>query len=669
MKILNMAFAAVCHISTEQRFSEQINKENLRNVLKYFTSKAHPAGSFNDHEQALWTKERLESYGLETHIEEYEPLLTFPLERKLIIKEPVVFQASLREAIVPEDESSFDQDAVPTFLGYSANGNLTDASLVYANKCDIRDFEALAKSNITVKGNIVLCRYGGAFRGLKVRAAEVNGAAGCLIYSDPIDDGFCRGEVYPKGPYRPETSVQRGSVQYANFYSGDPLTPFVAAKKNVPRLNLSEANIPKIPALPLSYGDASVFLKAIRGAGVIASSIDHNWQGGLDFDYWTGPSGKVDLFLKHEFKIKPIWNVISAIPGHKEPDRVILFGNHRDAWVNGAVDPNSGTTILLEIARIFGKMYKEGWKPARTIMFASWDGEEYGLLGSTEWVEDRIASLNKTLIAYINIDQGVYGKFFKASATPSLQTLIYNVTKGITDPFSPDKTVYDTWLNNSGAIIKELGLGSDYVPFVHQIGVASMDVRFEGPYGVYHSNYDSMYWMEHFGDPQFNYHAVLVEITGKIILSLSESIILPFDYSPYLKSLKRYLNDVKKEFIEQRVNYDLSPIEIAIQSFEDSLPIISQMNEIDQSKVKLLNEQLAFAERFFLDINGISGRAWYRHVIYAPGEWTGYAALIFPGIYEALERKRKQEICDSIIQVAASIQRVADFWKTEDLFH
>ena len=330
--LVSFIISTVIKVSNDQTFSQAINKDNLNRVLEYFTSMAHPAGSLNDHQQALWTLEKFKSFGLETSIAEYEPLINFPLKRVLKMTSPVEFTASLQEAVVPEDERSFDQDAVPTFLGYSANGNITNAQIVYANYCDLEDFAALEKVGIKVEGHIVMCRYGGTFRGLKVRAAEVKGAIGCLIYSDPIDDGFGRGAVYPQGPYRPETSVQRGSVQYSNFYSGDPLTPFVAAKPGAPRLNISDANIPKIPALPLSYGDASVLLHALNGSGVqVSSAINKKWQGGLSFPYYSGPAAKVDFFLDHEFKIKPIWNVMAVLPGSLEPDRVVLFGNHRDA--------------------------------------------------------------------------------------------------------------------------------------------------------------------------------------------------------------------------------------------------------------------------------------------------------------------------------------------------
>ena len=305
-------------------------------------------------------------------------------------------------------------------------------------------------------------------------------------------------------------------------------------------------------------------------------------------------------------------------------------------------------------------------------MFASWDGEEYGLLGSTEWVEDKVASLNKTLVAYVNIDQGAYGKNFKASATPSLQSLIRNVTKQVMDP-STGKPVYDSWFQRNGADIPELGFGSDYVSFIHQVGVASMDLRFEGPYGVYHSNYDSLYWMQHFGDPGFKYHAALTEVTGKILMRLADSVTLPFEFGPYLEALKQYLADVETEFKDRGVVYDLDAIRQALVTFEASMPNLSKVMSFETSsssckkKVRLLNEQLAFAERFFLDLKGISGRPWYRHIIYAPGEWTGYAASTFPGIYEALDRN-DADVRAAIQQVADSINRVSSFWKSESDF-
>ena len=527
-----------------------------------------------------------------------------------------------------------------------------------------------------------MCRYGGAFRGLKVRAAELSGAAAVLVYSDPKEDGYTRGKVYPSGPLRPESSVQRGSVQYSNFYSGDPLTPFVAATKDAPRINISDANIPKIPALPISYEDAEPFLKALVGHGFKASSISKSWQGGLPFTYWTGPAGKASLYLQHNFSVKPIWNVIATIPGKREVDRAIIFGNHRDAWVFGAVDPNSGTSIMLETARVFGKMLKKGWRPDRTLVFASWDGEEYGLLGSTEFVEEKAAILNKTLIAYINIDQGAYGRNFLASATPSLQTLIRQVAKTVVDPKS-GKRLYDVWKKQGGSgkgRISELGFGSDYVPFIHQVGVASMDIRFSGPYGVYHSNYDSFNWIEKFGDPGFKYSKVLCEsifsfnvVTGKILLRLMNSDVLPFDYSIYARALEGYLVDVKKKLKNHRLNNSIASISDSIKSFKVAIPKLTKLFSIqqqlglDKTGVKFLNDQLAFAERYFLDFDGISGRPWYRHVIYAPGEWTGYGAVTMPGIHEAIERHQAEGIDHAIQQVADSINRVVMFWRTRDV--
>ncbi|KAJ3306436.1 hypothetical protein HDV03_005046 [Kappamyces sp. JEL0829] len=661
----------------ESYFVKQVRHENLKSALRYYTSEAHPAGSAADHKRAIFTQNQFKEAGLETWIREYEPLLTYPIHRELSLRQDGIegtFRAALTEDIVEDDEASYDQQAVPTFLGYSANGSLSDVPVLYANFCGLEDFKLLEQAKVAIKGSLVLCRYGDAFRGLKVRAAELFGAAGVLIYSDPKEDGRNRGPVYPDGPWRPKSGVQRGSVQYSNFYAGDPLTPGIPATHDAPRINLSDANVPKIPALPISYADAFPFLQALEGHGVKAASLGDSWQGGLEVEYWTGPAAKATLKLTHEFQTKPIWNVMAMIPGKHEPDRAVVFGNHRDAWVYGAVDPNSGSAVLLETARIFGEMAKRGWQPDRTVIFASWDGEEYGLLGSTEWVEDQVKNLNKTLLAYINIDQGAYGRQFAAAATPSLQTLIRQVAKEVHDPVT-GKVLYDVWFSENpdddGLLpkIQPLGFGSDYVAFIHQIGVASMDVRFVGDYGVYHSNYDSMVWMEKYGDPGFLYHATLTQVTGKIALRLLQSAVLPFDFAPYAKALETYARDVKEALDRTDLPHSLDGLERAIQRFRASFPRQKSLLELqpDQDhfgKVRLLNDQLGFAERGFLDPKGIYGRSWYRHVIYAPGEWTGYEASLMPGIYEAIERGTGVQ--EAIDQVADSIERVVVFWQSRE---
>ncbi|KAH6580683.1 hypothetical protein BASA61_009495 [Batrachochytrium salamandrivorans] len=709
-------------------FDSLISKRNVKDTLEFLTSRSHIAGSDNDHEYASYIQKRWQEAGLpSTHIKSYYPLLNFPIARSLSLLEPKHYDALLSEPVVPEDKSSTHPEDIPTFLGFSPSGNVT-AELVYANFGDPQDFDALASNGIDVKGKIVLVRYGASFRGLKVRAAELAGAAAVLIYSDPAQDGFKKGAVYPEGPWRPPHSVQRGSVQYPSFYSGDPLTPFIAATKDAPRISMEDANIPKIPALPISYADATPFLEALVGHGVNVNTISKSWQGGLDLDYWTGPAGKVHLYVNNEFKITPIWNVLSIIEGEKEPDQAIILGGHNDAWVYGAVDPSSSSAVIIETGVALGKMYKSGWRPDRTIILASWDAEEYGLLGSCEWVEDHVEILNKTAIAYINVDMGVFGTQFEASASPSLSNFIRDVTKGIKDP-SSGNSVYKQWNQQQGIDspqgrvprIDPLGFGSDFVAFLQHIGVAALDVKFSGDYGVYHSNYDSFHWMEKFGDPTWEYHKTLSSILGHMLLKLAHDEVLPFDYVPYTYALELYSNDVDHalkaanrsvEWADElhqaiglfskavqkldKVMEKISKNRIATDSVSVVNPLVVQDPASDMflmlplasqpentetvlkstqqltaedilaySKhlptIKEINHILGFGERAFIDMNGIPGRPWYRHVVYAPGEWTGYAAEMFPSIHEGLRAQNDEAVRLAISTIARQIRGAAEF--------
>jgi N-acetylated-alpha-linked acidic dipeptidase len=671
--LLTSALAAI--LDPEGYFSQQIQAENIRSTLRYYTSKAHPAGTDNDYEQAVWTRDQFRSFGLKAELKEYFPLLNYPVKRSLRLNEPFQFEAKLLEDIVDEDETSKDQNAVPTFLAYSANGSIKNASIVYGNYCRPKDLKRLSQSGIPLKGTIILCRYGLMFRGLKVKAAALYGAAGVLIYSDPKDDGYVLGPVYPKGPWRPKSAVQRGSIQDGVIYAGDPLTPFIAATKDAPRINMTDANIPKIPALPISYEDASRLLLALVGHGQHVDFFGDDWPGGLNVAYWTGPAGKLDMEVQLDYQVKPIWNVISVIEGRREPDRCVVLGNHRDAWVYGAVDPNSGSSVLVETARIFGMMLAEGWRPDRTIVLASWDGEEYGLLGSTEWVEDHVHELNKTAIAYINTDTGASGPNFGASASPSLATLIRDVSRTVVDPRS-GKSLYDVWMKHDMdedlegepyPRVGALGFGSDYVAFLQHVGIASMDLSFSGPYGVYHSNYDSFHWMEKFGDPKFEYHALLTQMLGKILIRLTTESVLPFDFHEYYVALTKYTRDLEEHFKEHYVFLKLDSLYAAVEAFRQASPKMQAFTiQNDNLGVTLLNDQLAYAERFFLDMNGIKGRPWYRHVIYAPGEWTGYQPQLFPGVYEAVDRiESNEKIMEAVQQVIDRIYNVAKFWSSK----
>jgi N-acetylated-alpha-linked acidic dipeptidase len=641
------------------------SSQNLRESLKLYTSEAHLAGTSTDKKQAEWTRDQFESFGLETKIDTYWPLLNYPISHRLALvsgPEDLRFEAKLTEDPVDEDETSKDPNVVPTFHGYSKNGTV-QGRIVYANYGRLEDFQFLKDQGVELNGTIALMRYGGNFRGLKVRVAELFGCAGALIYSDPIDDGPLNkdnssnpAESYPNGPWRSKSSAQRGSVQYLSLLAGDPLTPGYAATENATRIKPEDSpGLAKIPSLPLSWEDALPILKATQGLGVRGKN---DWAGGLDeVAYFSGPTEGEAILVNHiENKITPIWNVISRIEGAEEPDKAIILGNHRDAWVYGGVDPSSGSASLLELARVFGELLKTGWRPRRTIVLASWDAEEYGLVGSTEWVEDNKEWLDKEAAVYINVDVAVSGSHFGAQASPSLNKLLYSVVSDIHDPRT-GKSVFEAWRSDQKLTegktpkILRLGSGSDFVPFLDHMGIASINMGFAGDYGVYHSNYDSFHWMEKFGDPGFLYHETLVKLWGLLALRLSDSIILPLYPSDYSAEIAIYAGEIadlasshisfpELENAIRKLQRTTCHIEKEIQDLKISLSKYNSLDDIPSALAKQLatiNNRLAFFERGFIDPEGIKDRDWFKHVIFAPGLWTGYASQIFPAIADGIE--------------------------------
>ncbi|KAI9494914.1 hypothetical protein BDB00DRAFT_816291 [Zychaea mexicana] len=665
----------VQHVLTtaEKLMLELPSNENTRDFLKIYTSEAHLAGSEADKRQAEWTRDKFIEFGIEdTKIETYYTLVNYPLERRLALvsgPEEFRYEAELREDPVDEDETSQDPDVVPTFHGYSKNGSVT-GPVVYANYGRLEDFQYLVDHGVNLTGTIALVRYGGAFRGLKVRAAEVFGCVGALVYSDPIDDGPLNKEgypyvnpakPYPEGPWRSESSVQRGSVEYLSLITGDPTTPGYASTKDAPRIKMEDSpGLPKIPSLPLSYRDALPLLKATQGRGVRG---EHDWAGGLeDVDYYSGPT-EGDAILENilDYKITPIWDTIGVIKGSQEPDKAIILGNHRDAWVYGAVDPSSGSASMLELARVFGELLKTGWQPARTIILASWDQEEYGLVGSTEWVEDNSDWLSKEGTVYINVDVAVSGPHFQAQASPSLQRLLYEVTSYIPDPRT-NKTVYEAWgdfTNRTGTpaaqpFVGQLGSGSDFVPFLDHLGIASISLEFDGDYGVYHSNYDSFHWMDTYGDPGFYYHQTMVKVWGMLALRLADSPILPLHPGDYADALTEYASRLsvyaeskkdkgpfpilskaihKLSKAANKFEKNLARLEYQVQGYNNVASLPSKLAH----RVAKANDRLTYFERGLLDPEGIKDRTWFKHVVYAPGLWTGYASQVFPAIADALD--------------------------------
>ncbi|MGC2162224.1 MAG: M28 family metallopeptidase [Silvibacterium sp.] len=630
--------------------------------LKALTAVPHVAGSKADHDTAEFVAAKFRAAGLETAIVPYLAWLNLPKEihvQAFSADGKLLMTGPTREH-VEGDRYDDDPNIVMPFNGSSPSGDVT-ADVVYANYGRPEDFAALDKLGVSVKGKIVLVRYGGNYRGVKVFIAQQKGAAGVIIYSDPADDGYFRGETYPNGPYRPETGVQRGAVNFLFLYSGDATTPGVASTPNLPaskRIPPSEsAVLPKIPATPLSWHDAAPILRNLGGP-----VVPHGWQGALPFTYHIGGAAKVKvhMLLKQDYSFRTLWDVTGRIPGTEYPNAWVIAGNHRDAWVFGAVDPNSGTAAMLEAVRGVGVLLKQGWRPKRTIIFASWDGEEEGLIGSTEWSEDHASELAHA-VAYFNMDVGVAGPDFEAEAVPSLKQFVRDVTMQVSSP--KGETVYDEWklaqvdqdsarhprlgfnehregaLEQNGVRIGDLGSGSDYTPFIQHLGVPSTDISSEGPYGVYHSAFDDYQWFTQNADPTFVYEQQQARVFGLEALDMADADVLPYDYVTYAKEIAEYLQAAQKKAASDDVNLNFGSANTAANRFLAAATVVMQRQENPEGSEAALNTALRQTEEDMLSPQGLPNRPWYKHTIYAPGEYTGYAAVVIPGVNEAIDAK------------------------------
>ncbi|KAK0656557.1 hypothetical protein B0T16DRAFT_343726 [Cercophora newfieldiana] len=698
------------------------SSEKAEEWSRYYTSGPHLAGK--NLSQAVWTKDKWEEFGVRSEIVPYDVYINYPVDHRLALLEKkeesdgasswkVAFEASLTEDAIDEDPTSDLNDRIPTFHGYSASGNVT-APVVYVNFGTFQDFEDLIKANISLAGKIAIARYGGIFRGLKVKRAQELGMLGVILYSDPGDDGDnteANGvATYPDGPARQPSSVQRGSTQFLSVAPGDPTTPGYPSKPGVPRQPVDGA-IPSIPSIPISYLDALPILKALNGHGPKADDFNQWWtrNTGLHYkgvEYNIGPTPDdlvVNLYNQQEYVITPLWNVIGVING-TIPDEVIIVGNHRDAWIaGGAGDPNSGSAVINEVIRSFGEAVRQGWKPLRTIVFASWDGEEYGLVGSTEWVEEYLPWISKANVAYLNVDVGTSGHHFKASASPLLDNVIYAATKSVLSPNQTvlGQTVYDVWNRR----ITTMGSGSDFTAFQDFAGVPSLDVGFGPSPGDavyhYHSNYDSFHWMEKFGDSGFVYHRAMAQIMSLITAQVADLPLVSFKAKDYADALGNY---VKK--VEDKLEEALSPSSVLKASamsdeaiielrashretsklsndnndkripshdalaFKDalgklykavlklkvaSLELDQRAKELESRihqhipwwkwpkwirlglEIRRVNTKYKYLERDFLHAEGLDSRPWFKHVVFAPGLWTGYAGAVFPGLVESID--------------------------------
>jgi N-acetylated-alpha-linked acidic dipeptidase len=647
--------------------------------LKILTAAPHIAASKEDHDTALYVAGKFKAAGLETEIVPYKVWLNLPKEISLTATDPsgkVLMTGPTREHVAGDP---FDNDprVVMPFNGSSPSGDVT-AEVVYANYGRPEDFKKLDDLGISVKGRIVLVRYGQNFRGVKVYIAQQRGAAGVIIYSDPADDGYFHGDMYPNGPWRPETGVQRGAVQYLFKYSGDASTPDVAAKPDLPdskRINPATApNMPQIPSTPISYHDAAPILQALNGP-----DVPQGWQGALPFTYHIGPGGvKVHMVLKQDYAYRPIWAVIGKVKGTELPDEWVIAGNHRDAWVYGAVDPNSGTAAMLEAVHGIGDLLKSGWKPKRTIIFASWDAEEEGLIGSTEWAEDNAAALSHA-VAYFNTDVGIAGPNFDASAVPSLKQFIREVTKEVPSP--KGGSVYDQWKKSeaegksrramnghamkstspeSDVEIGDLGSGSDYTPFIQHLGVPSTDIGSGGPYGVYHSVFDNYNWFIKNADPKFVYEQQQARVFGLETLHMADTDVLPYDYVTYGKELSDYLNGAKKKADDEKVTgLDFAPALSAAQRFTTAAEAVYKKQQSIPLDLPQFNSQLRQVESDLLSAAGLPNRPWFKHTIYAPGEYTGYAAVVIPGVNEAIDARDSGRASAQLTVLTQAINKAA----------
>ena len=628
----------------------------LRQYMDFMAAEPHNAGSPRSKVVAEYVLGHFKEWGLDAHIEEFESLLPTPTLRQVEVVGPKHFVLKLKEPVVAEDPSSGDAHQLPSYNAYGASGDVT-GEVVYVNFGIPDDYEWLAKQGIDVKGKIVIARYGKSWRGIKVKVAAEHGAIACLIYSDPHEDGYFEGDIFPKGPMRPPDGVQRGSVLDMPLYPGDPLSPGWASEKGSKRLPLAEAkSLMKIPVLPISYADATPILQQLTGP-----VAPRDWRGALPLTYHVGPgSTRVHLKTDYDWSTRPIYDVIATIPGSEAPDEWIIAGNHHDAWVNGADDPISGAIALMETARSLAQLQKQGWKPKRTIKIALWDGEEFGLLGSTEFAEKHQDELRQKAVAYLNSDSNGKG-WLHVGGSHTLEDFVAEVAAAVPQP-NMNTSLADASLHHPPAdddetpagkkktsfTISALGAGSDYVAFLDYLGVASMNAGFSGQSkgGIYHSVYDSIYWYTHFSDGNFADGKALSQFTATALLRLADSSVLPFEFGHFADTVTSYLDDIQKEAKTKGQPLDFAPLARELEALKrnsekyDALLTAAMLRDnVDTARANTVNEALMKTERVLTRPEGLPNREWYKHQIYAPGFYTGYGVKTVPGIREAVDSK------------------------------
>jgi N-acetylated-alpha-linked acidic dipeptidase len=697
--------------SWDARFRELPQPSNIRAAMERMSARPHHVGSPYDKDNAEWLLARFKEFGWDAQIEVFSVLFPTPTERVLELVAPTRFTAKLEEPAVPVDPTSNQKnEQLPNYNAYSIDGDVT-GPLVYVNYGRPEDYVVLERYGISVKGAIVVARYGESWRGIKPKVAAEHGAIGCLIYSDPRDDGFGAGEVFPKGPMRPSDGAQRGSVMDMPVYPGDPLTPGVGATADARRLAVKDATtLTRIPVMPISYADAQPLLASLTGEVVPA-----DWRGGLPITYHFGPgAGRAHLKLAFSWDQKPLYNVIARLRGSTFPDQWVLRGNHHDAWVNGAEDPVSGMAAVLEEARALGELHKQGWSPKRTIIYCAWDGEEPALLGSTEWAEAHAEELQQHAVAYVNSDSNGRG-FLEAEGSHTLERFINDVARDIEDP----ETHLSVWKRKQARAIDQakaedkdkvrsradwrigaLGSGSDYTPFLQHLGVPSLNIGYGGEdsSGIYHSIYDDFYFYTHFLDTDFAYGRALAQTGGTAVIRLADADILPFHYANLVDTLRTYdeelqalvkkkreeivernreiadgvfaaINDPRRPRVAPKVEpvppaIELTPISRAIETLARRAVAVDEARAAASKKpastaLAAINVKIAQSEQQLLDAAGLVHREWFKHLLYAPGFYTGYGVKTMPGVREAIEQAQYQSLPAEIARVAKALEREA----------
>jgi N-acetylated-alpha-linked acidic dipeptidase len=699
--------------SVDERFREALQAANIRSYMQRLSARPHHVGSPYAKDNAEWMLARFKEWGWDASIERFDVLFPTPKERVLELVEPTKFTAKLDEPVVSVDPTSGQKsEQLPSYNAYSIDGDVT-APLVYANYGRVEDYERLERMGVSTRGAIVLVRYGQIFRGVKAKIAFEHGASGCLIYSDPKDDGFAAGPVFPNGPMRPSDGVQRGSVSDLGSAAGDPLTIGIGAVPGARRTSIAESPIiTKIPVLPISYGDAQPLLAAMGGP-----MAPEAWRGALPIPYRLGPGpAKAHLKVAFNWDTKPLYDVIAKIPGSTFPDEWIIRGNHHDAWVNGASDPVSGMAPELEEARALGELRKRGWSPKRTIVYASWDGEEPGLLGSTEWVETHEKELREHAVAYINTDGNGRG-FLNASGSHSLERFVNGVARDVSDP----ETGVSIWKRRQASLVargtpddrKEarerpdlrigaLGSGSDYTPFIQHAGIASINISFgdEDEDGIYHSIYDDFYFYTRFLDTDFAYGRAMAQTVGTAVIRLADADVVPIEFTSLAETVQKYGHELKEllsrkqDDIRERNRQiadgvfaamrdpkhpmpapqaEAVPPAINFAPFDNAATALAESahryeRALGASRAALvanpaalgaLNGRLRQAELQLVDDAGLPRRAWYRHLIYAPGFYTGYGVKTVPGVREGIEQGRYDEAEAEAERASRALMRLA----------